>query len=882
MTSKEIRREYLEFFKDKDHLIVPSAPMVLHNDPSLMFTNAGMNQFKDYFLGNSEPKSKRITDTQKCLRVSGKHNDLEEVGIDTYHHTMFEMLGNWSFGDYFKKEAIGWAWELLSKVYNLPKERMYATVFVGDASDNLEKDNEAYDFWKEYVQEDHIIYCGKKDNFWEMGDIGPCGPCSEIHIDLRPEEEIRKKPGKDLVNADHPQVIEIWNLVFIQYDRISSGALKALPSKHVDTGMGFERLAMVIQGKTSSYDSDIFSPLINKIEVLSGQKYGQKDKTDIAMRVISDHIRAISFAIADGQLPSNNKAGYVIRRILRRAVRYGYNFLNFNEPFLHQLVPVLSTQFDDVFPELISQSNFVTRVIKEEETNFLRTLDKGLKRLDVIQKELSAESKTVIEGAKSFELYDTYGFPLDLTALIARERGLTIDESGFTQEMKAQKERSKNAAKVSPGDWVVLIDTSESEFVGYDLLECESRIIKYRQVDEKGKKYFNVVLDQTPFYAESGGQVGDTGFIEANGEKISIIDTRKENDLFIHISTDCPRDPNGTFRSVVNAAKRQLTMNNHSATHLMHAALRKILGDHVQQKGSLVNDKILRFDFSHFAKMTDEEIRQVELIVNNKIRENIIKDESRNVPIKEAKKRGAMALFGEKYGDFVRVITFDKAFSVELCGGTHVNATGSIGLFKIMSKGSVAAGVRRIEAITSERAQQYFNDQEDLIKAIKDKLRNPADSLKAVEALIQEKDTLSKQVEAFQNQHLLNLKTTLKSKIEIFDDCNVIIEKIVAPSGDAIKKLSYELRNEIEDLLLVLAADIDGKPQITVMISDTVLERKKLHAGNIVQELAREINGGGGGQPFFATAGGSGLSGLETALEKARQLTHKMITVSAG
>ena len=876
MTSTEIRQQFIDFFKEKEHLIVPSAPMVLHNDPTLMFTNAGMNQFKDYFLGNADPKSKRIADTQKCLRVSGKHNDLEEVGIDTYHHTMFEMLGNWSFGDYFKKEAINWAWELLTEVYKLPKDRLYATVFGGDETDGLERDQEAFDYWKGVIDEDRIIYCGKKDNFWEMGDVGPCGPCSEIHIDLRSDDEIAKISGKELVNADHPEVIEIWNLVFIQFERLSDSSLKSLPAKHVDTGMGFERLCMVIQGKKSSYDSDIFTPLISHLEKKSGQSYGTDKQIDIALRVIVDHVRAITFAIGDGQLPSNNKAGYVIRRILRRAVRYGYTFLDLKEPFIYELLPILANQFKDVFPEIKSQEDFITRVIKEEETNFLRTLDKGLKRIDAIQQDLEKDSEKLIDGPKSFELYDTYGFPLDLTALIARERGLEVDEDGFKAEMKVQKERSKSAAKVSTGDWTILIESVEPEFIGYDHLESSSRIVKFRQMEEKGKKYFQVVLDTTPFYAESGGQVGDTGYLEADGKKTSVIDTKKENDLIIHLMNELPEDVEATFRSVVSAQKRLLTMNNHSATHLMHAALRGVLGDHVQQKGSLVNDKILRFDFSHFAKMSPDEIKQVEHIVNQRIRENIAKGEDRNVPIEEAKKRGAMALFGEKYGDFVRVITFDQDFSVELCGGTHVETTGSIGLFKIISEGSVAAGVRRIEAITADKAEDFVNRQEALIDNIKEVLKNPPNVLKAVESLAKERDQLSKQMEKLQNQQVASIKSGMLSSITEVDGMQVIVEKVELPSADSLKKLAYDLRNEVERLFLILAADIEGRPQIAVMASDDLVSEKSLHAGNLVKELAREIKGGGGGQPFFATAGGSDISGLDRVVNKGQELIQNL------
>ncbi len=877
MTSREIRQQFIDFFKGKEHLIVPSAPMVLHSDPTLMFTNAGMNQFKDHFLGNSDPRSKRIADTQKCLRVSGKHNDLEEVGIDTYHHTMFEMLGNWSFGDYFKKEAIGWAWELLTEVYKLPGERLYATVFGGDKQDGLNLDKEAYDYWKEVIQEDSIVYSGKKDNFWEMGDIGPCGPCSEIHIDLRSEEDIAIIPGKELVNTDHPEVIEIWNLVFIQFERLSDSSLKTLPAKHVDTGMGFERLCMVIQGEKSSYDSDIFTPLISHLEEKYGQQYdGSDEKIQIAMRVIVDHVRAITFAIADAQLPSNNKTGYVIRRILRRAVRYGYTFLDFKKPFIYELIPILASQFEDVFPEVKSQEEFITRVVREEEANFLRTLDKGLTRIEVIDRELEKVSKNEIDGAKSFELYDTYGFPLDLTALIAREKGLTVDEIGFKKEMLVQKERSKSAAKISTGDWSVLISDMEPDFVGYDVLVAPSRIIKYRQVAEKEKKYFQIVLDKTPFYAESGGQVGDTGYIEFDGKKTSIVDTKKENDLIIHISNELPTDLEATFESVVNVKKRLLTMNNHSATHLMHAALRGVLGDHVQQKGSLVNEKILRFDFSHFAKMTDEEIKKVETIVNQKIRENIAKEEARNVPIEAAKTRGAMALFGEKYGDFVRIITFDRDFSLELCGGTHVERTGNIGFFKITSEGSVAAGVRRIEAITAERAEAYINEEEELLNNIRTLLKYPPDVLKAVEALSKERDVLNKQMEKLQLKQVNALKSGMADSATEINDVQVIVQKVKLPSADALKKLAYDLWNDVNNLFLVIAADIGGRPQIAVMISDNIVAEKSVHAGNLAKELAKEIKGGGGGQPFSATAGGSDVSGLDKVLNKGMEIAHDL------
>ncbi|MFZ6014316.1 MAG: alanine--tRNA ligase, partial [Bacteroidota bacterium] len=777
MDSGSIRSTFLKFFEKKGHLIVPSAPLVLKNDPTLLFTNSGMVQFKDYFLGNAIPKSKRIADTQKCLRVSGKHNDLEEVGIDTYHHTMFEMLGNWSFGDYFKKEAIEWAWELLTEEYKLPKDRLYVSVFAGDKDDNLPFDEEAFNLWKSFVSEDRIIRGNKKDNFWEMADLGPCGPCSEIHVDLRPDAERQAVPGKDLVNNDHPQVIEIWNLVFMEFERYwnpqKGGSaelskfdleykgddkktarerlrsqltlLKPLPNKNVDTGMGFERLCRAINLVSSNYDTDIFTTLINFIAQASGIKYGKDEKTDIAMRAISDHIRAVSFAIADGQLPSNSGAGYVIRRILRRAVRYGFTFLNFKEPFIHKLVPVLAGQFKDVFTELESQKDYVGRVIFEEETSFLKTLEKGLKRIENIQAELKDK---VISGEQAFELYDTFGFPIDLTSLIARERGFSIDEDGFRTEMEKQKSRSKADAVKETGDWVLVGDDEKTEFIGYDHLTAEVRIIKYRKTKQKNKELFQLVFDKTPFYAESGGQVGDTGTIEGGGEKIHIIDTKKENELIVHFTEKLPSNVQASFNAIVAKEKRRLTMSNHSATHLLHAALREVLGKHVEQKGSLVNDKILRFDFSHFAAMTSEEILKVEDLVNRKIREDVRLDEKRNVPIEQAKSLGAMALFGEKYGDFVRVITFDPKFSVELCGGTHVAATGNIGLFKITSESSVAAGVRRIEALTAEGAEQYVRSELDLLNEVRTLFKNPKDLVASLKGLADEKHVLEKKLEA--------------------------------------------------------------------------------------------------------------------------------------
>ena len=874
MNSQEIRTSFLRFFEQKQHQLVPSAPIVNKDDPTLMFTNAGMNQFKDYFLGNKPAPWPRAVDSQKCLRVSGKQNDLEEVGIDTYHHTMFEMLGNWSFGDYFKQEAIAWAWELLTEVYQLPPNRLYATVFGGDEQDQLPVDQEAADLWKAYLPEDRILLGYKKDNFWEMGDTGPCGPCSEIHIDLRSEEERAQVPGRELVNQDHPRVVEIWNLVFMQFNRMQSGELRPLAARHIDTGMGFERLVMAIQQKTSNYDTDLFAPLIAKVSEMTGVRYGKQRETDIAIRVVVDHIRAISFAIGDGQLPSNNRAGYVIRRILRRAVRYGYTFLNLREPFLYQLVPILAEQFGDIFPEQREQQDFIMKVVQEEETSFLRTLEVGLKKLEQIRKEY--QQRKVIPGAVAFELYDTYGFPLDLTALIAREHGFSVDESGFETAMKQQQKRARAATTANAGDWVVLQEDQKVNFVGYDQLTAEAKIVKYREITEKDKTLYQLVLTPTPFYPEGGGQVGDTGFIETNGEKVSIFDTKKENDLIIHFTKKLPSEVHATFQAVVSGKRRQLTANNHSATHLLHAALRQVLGDHVQQRGSLVNDQLLRFDFSHFAKMTDEEIKEVERLVNRKVRENIPLKELRSVPIEEAKAMGAMALFGEKYGEQVRVIVFDQDYSVELCGGIHVPATGSIGLFKIVSEGSVSAGVRRIEAITAETAEQYVEEQEVLLNEIKAALKQPKDIQKAVETLVAEKNQLQKQVDTLQQKEAGALKDQLLAKAQQGEHATVIIERVSLPSADMLKKLAFDLKNQVEKLVLVLGADIDGKPQIAVAVDEALVHSQGLHAGNMVKALAKHIKGGGGGQPFFATAGGKDVSGLKLALEEAREIVQKL------
>ncbi len=873
MNSKEIRQQFLDFFKSKGHTVVPSAPMVIHNDPTLMFTNAGMNQFKDYFLGNSEAKNKRVVDTQKCLRVSGKHNDLEEVGRDTYHHTMFEMLGNWSFGDYFKEEAISWAWELLTKVYGLPSERLYVSVFEGDESEGLALDSEAYELWKKIIPEDKIINGNKKDNFWEMGKTGPCGPCSEIHIDLRSEDEIAKIPGRDLVNQDDPLVIEIWNLVFMQYNRLEDGSLEELPAQHVDTGMGFERLAMAIQGKYSNYDTDVFSELIELISQKAKVTYGNDEKIDMAIRVIVDHVRAIAFAIGDGQLPSNVKAGYVIRRILRRAVRYGYTFLGFSEPFLHELIPVLAKQFDQVFPELIQQTEFIKKVVYEEEVSFLKTLDKGLRKLDTITE---SPGDKVINGTLAFELYDTYGFPLDLTQLIAEENGFAVDEAGFKEEMAVQKQRSKKAGEVTAGDWTIVKEVDKPLFLGYEQLETVSNISRYRKVSEKGKESFQLVLDQTPFYAESGGQIGDTGYLEAEGRKISILDTKKENELFIHYVKELPEPIDIPFKAVVNQKKRALTENNHSATHLLHAALKQVLGDHVAQKGSLVNDKLLRFDFSHFSKMESEEILKVEQIVNEKIRENIALDEQRNIPIEEAKKRGATALFGEKYGDFVRVITFDKNYSIELCGGTHVEATGQIGYLKILSESSVAAGVRRIEAITASTAEDYVNKELNTLSAVKDALKAPKNLAQAVNTLVAEKNQLQKEIEKLYAEKAKLIKVDMLNELVTDKGMNTLITKKEFPDAESLKKISFELKNEHENLVLVVAAEIQGKPMVSIMLSDALTKDAGLHAGKMVKELAREIKGGGGGQPFYATAGGKDLKGLDNVIKKAKEMVESI------
>ncbi|MFT4032258.1 MAG: alanine--tRNA ligase [Siphonobacter sp.] len=877
MTSREIRQAFLDFFASKGHLIVPSAPLVAKNDPTLMFNNSGMAQFKDYFLGNGTPPAKRIADTQKCLRVSGKHNDLEDVGFDTYHHTMFEMLGNWSFGDYFKKEALHWSWELLTGVYQLPKERLYVSVFGGDEKDGVPFDQEAFDIWKEILgSEEPILLGNKKDNFWEMGEVGPCGPCSEIHIDLRDQAEVDQTPGKDLVNADHPQVVEIWNNVFMQFERKADSSLVPLPARHVDTGMGFERLCMAIQKKKSNYDTDVFTGTINFIAKAANKTYGEEKWADIAMRVIADHIRAIAFAIADGQLPSNVRAGYVIRRILRRAVRYGYTYLGFREPFLYSLIPLLSEQFDGVFPELKAQQDFVAKVIQEEEAAFLRTLEKGLTLLDKILQPSIHNPQQIIDGATVFELNDTFGFPVDLTALIAREKGFSIDEAGYQKALAEQKSRSRKDAATEKSDWVELNEGGKTIFLGYDKTEANAQIVKYRKVEAKGKTQYHVVLDQTPFYAESGGQVGDTGLLSWGNTEVAVIDTKKENDLSIHVVEDEEFEEKlnalgPRVKANVDASRRKLIASNHTATHLMHSALREVLGSHVAQKGSLVSPDVLRFDFSHFTKMSEHELAQVEKRVNEKIRENIALQEERNVPIEEAKKRGATALFGEKYGDFVRVITFDPAYSVELCGGTHVPATGEIGLFKIISESSSSTGVRRIEAITSEKAFQLLEEQTALLDQLKELLKTQ-DILKSVHGLLEEKSTLQKRVDTLEIEKLSSVRETLLQKVTEKNGLNFVAEQVDVPNADALKQLAYQLKDKVDNLFALLVAEIGGKPALALMISENLVKDRGMNAGQLIRDLAKEVKGGGGGQPFFATAGGSDVSGLPNVLAKVASL----------
>lgn len=866
MKSQDIRKQFLEYFKSKSHSIVPSAPMVIKDDPTLMFTNAGMNQFKEFFLGNSIPKNNRVTDTQKCLRVSGKHNDLEEVGHDTYHHTMFEMLGNWSFGDYFKEEAINWAWELLTEVFKINPENLYVSVFEGSEDrDNLGLDTEALELWKKIVPEDRIIYGNKKDNFWEMGDQGPCGPCSEIHIDIRSEDEKAKAPGRDLVNMDHPQVVEIWNLVFMQYNRKANGDLEELPAKHIDTGMGFERLCMVLQNKQSNYDTDVFTPLLNEIEKITGVKYGKSEDSNIAMRVIADHVRAVAFSIADGQLPSNTGAGYVIRRILRRAIRYGFTFLNTKEPFIYKLVPVLSEQMGVAFPELKSQQGLMENVIREEEASFLRTLEQGLVLLENLMKD--SKDKT-ISGEKAFELYDTFGFPIDLTALILRENGYELDEKGFEAELKKQKDRSREATAVSAGDWIDLNEVEEDTFIGYDQLEAEVKIAKYRKVESKKKgEMYQVVLNKTPFYPEGGGQVGDKGIIlSSDGEVVDVLDTRKENNLIVHFTKELPRNTDADFKAIVNKTERSNTASNHTATHLLHQALRSILGTHVEQKGSMVQSGYLRFDFSHFSKVTTEELEKVETFVNARIRENISLEEQRNISYQEANNQGAIALFGEKYGDSVRAIRFGD--SMELCGGIHVQNTSDIWYFKITGESAVASGIRRIEAISGEAAIEYFEEQTNILEEIKSGLKNANDPVKAINNLQDENIALKRQVESLLKDKAKNLKSELKQEVKNVNGINFLSKRVDLDAA-GIKDLAFQLGEEIDDLFLLFGTEQNGKALLSCYISKDLVKEKDLNAGQIVRELGKYIQGGGGGQPFFATAGGKKPDGLNEALQKA-------------
>ena len=881
MGSAEIRDKFLDFFKSKAHVIVPSAPIVTKNDPTLLFTNAGMNQFKDYFLGNKIAPDRRVADTQKCLRVSGKHNDLEEVGVDTYHHTMFEMLGNWSFGDYFKKEAIGWSWELLTRVYQIPADRIYITVFGGDTTEQLKSDEESRAEWMNWVKEDRILPGNKKDNFWEMGDTGPCGPCTEIHVDCRTDEERKNLDARKLVNKDHPQVIEIWNIVFIQFNRTRSGSLELLPSRHVDTGMGLERLVRVLQQKHSNYDTDIFSGTIGMVGKITGKIYSgtESGKKDIAFRVIADHIRAICFTIADGQLPANTGAGYVIRRILRRAVRYYYSYLDQKEPLLFQLVPALTTQFQKIFPELLQQQAFVERVIREEEEAFLRTLDKGIKIFneyiengDSQKLESSAHAEKRISGAFAFKLNDTYGFPIDLTSLMARELGWTVDETDFEVELQKQKDRSRAAGQLDTGDWIPVHENGKIIFSGYTELNSDTEITRWRKAKIKGKELYQLVLSRTPFYAESGGQVGDTGTITVSGEKIDVLDTKKENDLIIHFTEKLPANQQAPVFASVDPAKRKNTAVHHTATHLLHAALRKVLGTHVAQKGSLVNSEHLRFDFSHFARLADLELTEIEQLVNEKIRENIpvvIKE----MPREEAMKTGAMALFGEKYGELVRVVIIDPAYSIELCGGTHVSATGELGFFKIKSESAVAAGVRRIEAVAGVAAENYINGELNVLKSVRDQFKNPKELLKSLQDLQSESASQRKRIESMEMKQALHFKTELQKEIIPIGEYKFIGKFLEGVNPDAIRKISGELRQELPDLLLVLATVLEGKPTVTIAIGDQMVREKNLDASRIIKEIvAPLIKGGGGGQKTIATAGGQDASTLESVVSAVKAL----------
>jgi len=870
MDSSELRKSFKNYFKSKQHHIVNSAPMVVKNDPTLMFTNAGMNQFKDLFLGNTQPEFKRVANSQKCLRVSGKHNDIEEVGHDTYHHTMFEMLGNWSFGDYFKDEAIRWAMEFLVEVLKIDADRLYATIFEGSPEEGLEKDTESLHIWQKVIHKNRVLEGSRKDNFWEMGETGPCGPCSEIHIDLRPQEDRNRLPGRRLVNSGHPLVIEIWNLVFIQYNRLASGKLESLPMKHVDTGMGFERLAMITQHKTSNYETDIFQPLLNKLSIICDIKYGSDEITDTAMRVVSDHLRAVAFSIADGQLPSNNKAGYVIRRILRRASRYAYSFLGKNQAFIYRLVPTLASMMKDVYPELIEQEDLITQVIHEEEDSFLRTLATGIKMLDQFVIEAQQNGQKILDGKLAFTLFDTYGFPIDLTQLILSEKGYKVDIKSFESFMKEQKQRSKKAGKISLGEWVELVSTTETLFTGYDKIDAEIRITKYRKVSEKGKEWVHLVFDTTPFYAESGGQVGDTGeIISPDGEVISIVDTKKENNLIIHVTKQLPHKPESLFHAKVDAYSREITTNNHSATHLLHKALRDILGSHVEQKGSLVNPHYLRFDFSHFKKPTYEELIAVEKQVNKAIRANYQLEEKRAVPYKEAIQSGVIALFGEKYGDKVRVIKFGD--SVELCGGTHVKATGSIGLFKITSESSIAAGIRRIEGVTGSSAENLIYEKENLIRNLKSRFKGSRDLESSVLELIEAHQELQHKLEIIEKEKNQKIKSDLISSIEKSGNMSLIFQQVEVTSPTELKDIAFQLRNQVPDLFCVLGSEINGKAHMVITLADNVVRDPRLNASQLIKQTTAHIKGGGGGQPFLATAGGQNPAGIPDALQQIKE-----------
>jgi alanyl-tRNA synthetase len=865
MTSKEIRDSFKSFFASKGHQIVPSAPMVIKDDPTLMFTNAGMNQFKDIILGNAPIKYPRVADSQKCLRVSGKHNDLEEVGHDTYHHTMFEMLGNWSFGDYFKEEAIEWAWKYLTEVISLDKNRLYVTVFEGSPEEGLSRDDEAAGYWERYLPKDRIINGNKKDNFWEMGDTGPCGPCSEIHIDLRPDEERAKVDALTLVNESHPQVIEIWNLVFMQFNRKADKSLEPLPAKVIDTGMGFERLCMAVQGKTSNYDTDVFQAIIKAIGELTGSTYGKGEKKDIAMRVIADHIRTIAFSITDGQLPSNAKAGYVIRRILRRAVRYGYTFLDQHKAFMYRLIPALIETMGDAYPELIQQKTLIEKVIKEEEESFLRTLDTGIKLLDKQISDTKAKNGTELNGADAFTLYDTFGFPLDLTELILRENGMTVDNEGFKTEMQKQKDRARNAAAVETGDWIVLKE-GDPEFFGYDFTECETEILRYRKVKQKNHEFYQIALNSTPFYAEMGGQVGDSGWLIHDDEKIEITDTKRENNLAVHLSAKLPEDVTATFIARINTKNRTATECNHTATHLLHEGLREILGSHVEQKGSYVSPGVLRFDFSHFQKLTDKEIRKVERFVTAKIREDIPCDEKRHVPISEAKAMGAMALFGEKYGDDVRVIRFGD--SVELCGGTHISSTGRIGSFRIVNESSIAAGIRRIEAITAEACENYFYTQQDVLTEVRSFFNNTPNLTQALRKFFEENSELKKQVDEYVKEKIVQVKDALIKKKQVVNGIDVY--SLAGPfPADIAKDIAFQIRGQFPlNSIFIGATQYENKPMLTLMISDDLVKDHELNASQIIRDAVKHIQGGGGGQPHFATAGGKNAEGLSSAFHE--------------